>query len=398
MKVLIVTPGWRTHLFMATPLAWALRVCGHEVRVTSPPAGTRAIIQAGLPAVALGPDLDFLEIRRQAMRHEAPDHDQPATDEDLERLIAEDGGGELLAAWQGVAFSATEDLVAFCRQWRPDLVVSDALCAGGLVAAHVIGVPAVRLLSTVDILGSVDGEVLLDLPGYRERFADFGVTAAGDPAHLTINQFPPSALPPPAPGRRDMRHVPYNGPAVMPSWLLEQPARPRVCVTWGTSSAWFAEEDRFRGPAGAPARPEPDRQSGAPVGPDQRPRGGEVPPGVRLVENLALHLVLPSTELLVHQGGGSTMLAAASHGVPQLVIPYLSEQVDVAEAIAVTEAGRALFADDADVPALRHGVAELRNDPSYGEAANRLQEELIALPTPIDTARMLAGLAGAPTH
>lgn len=394
MKILIVTPGWRTHFYMVAPLAWALRVSGHEVRVSSPPSGTAAILQAGLPAVALGPELDFMGIRQRAAQHEDPLHERPDTYESLDRKLDDSHAAEILSAWYGVAFSATDDIIAFAREWGPDLIISDALCAGGLAAAHVVGVPAVRVLTTVDVLGSVDGEVLFSLPGYPEQFAAHDVVINGDPAEVTVNPFPPSVLPAPTASRREMRFVPYNGPARMPAWLLERPTRPRVCLTWGTSSNWFADSGRFLVPDVIRALATEDLEVVVTVGPEQRKLVGEVPDGVRLVENMPLHLLLPGSDLLIHQGGGSTMMTAAAAGVPQFVLPYLSEQIDVAQAIAGSGAGAAVGVDDADAPAVREHVAKLLADQSCREAAERLRQEILAQPSPLDTARMLAGLVG----
>ena len=181
----------------------------------------------------------------------------------------------------------------------------------------------------------------------------------------------------------------------MPSWLLEAPARPRVCVTWGTSSNWFAEEGRFLVPEVVQALAGTELEVVVTIGPEQRSLIGALPDGVRLVENMPLHLLLPGSELLIHQGGGSTMLTAAAHGVPQLVLPYLSEQVDVAQAVAGSGAGATLFVDDADVPALREGLLKLLADSSCREAADRLRREIHSQPSPLATVRMLAGLVAA---
>src|SRR2546430_16547161 len=34
-----------------------------------------------------------------------------------------------------------------------------------------------------------------------------------------------------------MRYVPYNGAGATPDWLLDPPPAPRVCLTWGGTTA-----------------------------------------------------------------------------------------------------------------------------------------------------------------
>ena len=62
MRVLVTSWGWRSHFYPLVPLAWALRSAGHEVLVASQPAMIEVITGAGLPAVAVGEDLDFAEV------------------------------------------------------------------------------------------------------------------------------------------------------------------------------------------------------------------------------------------------------------------------------------------------------------------------------------------------
>ncbi|MCP9943702.1 DUF1205 domain-containing protein [Streptomyces somaliensis] len=394
MKVLLVTPGWPTHVFMIVPLAWALRVQGHEVRVASPPSGIDAVVRAGLPAVELGPDIDLLELRRRAARYETAGNEKPADEAEVRNRLAGEDGSRIMAVWQEISFSATKDLVGFARSWRPDLVVSDSLVAGGLVAGRAIGVPAVRHLFGIDILGTEAGEGLLGmLPGYHDRFRRYGVEVTGDPAHLTLSPFPPS-MQPATPARLPMRYIPYNGPAELPSWLLQPAERPRTVITWGTSSAWSAGEHTVRIPQILDALADSDGETVVTIGRDQRPLVGEPPPGVRLVENVPLHFLMPSCDLLVHQGGASTMLTAASYGVPQLTVPHLNEQIQDAEAHAATGAGICLPAERAEVPELRDALKALRSDPAYHRAAGRIRAEMQAQPSPVRTVRVLEELVG----
>lgn len=395
MKVLFVTSGWPTHFYLVAPLAWAFRVRGHEVRVAVPPSGVATVTGAGLPAVQVGRDIDFMEIRRQTLSHELSD-ERPETFEELTERFASDGGdGGVLDLWQDASFAATEDLVRLARRWRPDLVIADTMSIGGLVAAHVVGVPAIRHLLATDILGSVDGEGLLDiLPGFREHFAQYGVALSGDPAHLTLDPCPPSMQHPPAPSRRQIRFVPYNGTATVPRWLREPPTRPRVCVTWGTTSAWSAGENKFVVPEILEVLGELDVEIIVTLGAGQHRFLGETPPGVRVLEGLPLHLLMPTTAVLINQGGSSSILTGARYAVPQLCVAYLPEQVNDGEAYASTGAGICLHVEKADAETHRQAVGSLLGDPSFRRAAERVRDEMTRQPSLAETVSMLEDLCG----
>ncbi|MDJ1136881.1 nucleotide disphospho-sugar-binding domain-containing protein [Streptomyces iconiensis] len=394
MRVLIATSGWPTHFYLMTPLAWALRAAGHDVRIATTPSGTPAVLAAGLPAVTVGDDIDFIGIRQRALPHELSDDEMPESDEELRELMEDEGFGEILSAWQEATFGATSDLVDLARSWSPDLVVADTMSVGAIVAAHVVGVPAVRHLLATDILGSLEGETLLStLPGFAERFAEHGVLLEGDPAHLTLDPCPPSIQPPPSPSRTQLRWVPYNGQGVMLPWLLDPPPRPRVCVTWGTSSVWSAGQENFLVPRVVAVLSEFDLDVVVTVGPGQRELLGDLPPDVRVLESFPIHLLMPTTEVLIHQGGSSSMLTGGYYGVRQLSLPYLPEQQNDAAAHAGTGAGIALPAEEADEERLREALDALLNQPSYAEGAARLQEEIHAQPTPVETVGVLEDLA-----
>jgi UDP:flavonoid glycosyltransferase YjiC (YdhE family) len=271
--------------------------------------------------------------------------------------------------------------------------VADPMSVGGFVAALRTGVPAVRHLFGVDILGSPDGERLWEiLPGFAEHFAEFGVVLSGDPAALTLDPCPPSMQRPPLPTRRQIRFIPYNGPGTVPAWLLDPPAGPRAVVTWGASSVWAAGESTFLVPRVWEALRAEGLDPVVTLGTGQDrflPDG--VADGGRLLENFPVHLLLAHAELLVHHGGSATILTGALHGVPQLCLPHLPEQVTDSEAYAATGAGRCLPAAGATVEAIRTAVRALRTE--HAGAAARLRAEMRAQTPLADVVRLLEALA-----
>ena len=91
--------------------------------------------------------------------------------------------------------------------------------------------------------------------------------------------------------------------------FLPPAERPRVCLTWGAS---------FGGTQGnlTPVRLALegllacDVEVVIAVASGQRPLLGDLPGGVRVLESVPLHTVLPGCALVVHQGGAGTTLTA----------------------------------------------------------------------------------------
>ena len=87
-----------------------------------------------------------------------------------------------------------------------------------------------------------------------------------------------------------------------------------------------------------------------------------MPARVRLVDGpLALRLVLPTCAALVQQGGAGTTMTALGLGVPQLILPQVSDQHFNGERLALTGAGTWL-------PTAR---ADRRRGPGTGRPAGR---------------------------
>ncbi|GIG63107.1 glycosyl transferase [Longispora fulva] len=385
MRVLFTASAWPTHIFAVIPLAWAMRAAGHEVRVACQPSMAPTVTQAGLVAVPTGDDVDYLAIRRRILAIEMRGRPAPGDMDDPDL-------SQVFDAWREATLGNVGDIVDLARAWRPDLVIADTMSPSGLVAAHVTGVPGVRHLWAPDILGSTVGEqVLGQLPGFYEPYERYGLSVTGDPAVLTVDPCPPSMQPPPA-NRIQMRWVPYNGPGVSPSWLTEPPDRPRVCVTWGTSTAGTAGREASLVPAVVRALLDFDVEVVVAVNAGER---DQVPVAdrVRVLERLPLHLLMPSCRAIVHQGGSTTQLTAAYYGVPQLALPYLPEQVKDAGALVGTGAALQVPVSDADPDTLAAVLGKLL-DGACDAGAGALRAEIHEQPSPAEVAERLREVAG----
>lgn len=404
MRILFTTFPWTSHHFPMVPLEWACRTAGHEVRVASSPALMDAVTRSGLPAVSVGKDVDLAAITRR--KDLAPWHQQERWPLDwpvhTDRLTEEQRALiENLAAMQfTMAGAMVDDLVAFARDWRPDLVVHDAVSFAGPVAAAACGVPAVSHLWGSPGLQRIErrGHGDEPLPGYVELHERCGAPVRTHPA-AWVDPCPPSMRYPDDAVRLPLRYVPYNGPGELPQWLEEPPAeRERICVTWGATTAKLMGEamlELFRQAVQAAAA----RGAEVLVAVTAAMDGmlGELPENARTVVDVPLHLLLPTCSAVVHHGGAGTTLTAASLGLPQLTVTRRPEPTLTGSRQAATGAGRHLRSGDVTfgpegVRLLSAELAALLDDPAPRAAADRLRAEIQSLPTPADVADRLPEL------
>jgi UDP:flavonoid glycosyltransferase YjiC (YdhE family) len=402
MRILMSTWGWRSHFYCLVPLGWALQAAGHEVRVASHPAMTGAISRAGLAAVPLGRDLSFAEVfagsigkvgrldhdaRRPPERDGPPVRDGQPVRDGLEPAITPDGGVVRFAE------ALLDDLVAFGRHYRPDLLVWEPFNLAAAVAAAALGVPGVLQLWGPDssVTLRMDPDAVIGPLARRFGLDAADVAPAGA---LMLDPVPPPMQVPLSGPSEPVRFVPYNGDAVVPPWLHRAPARPRVCITAGTMMAGAGLADRIDLAAVVRAVSGLDVEVVVVVEPAQRDALGAVPGNVRLAEPpLALRLLLPSCAALVQQGGAGTTMTALAYGVPQLVLPQVSDQHFNAERLAATGAGTWLAGLPGDDATIRDLVAQLVGDGHWRASAQLMRERVARMPTPTAVLPALAALA-----
>ncbi len=402
MRVLFVSSAIRTHLYMFAPLAWACRTAGHEVRVASMPFLTPVTIGAGLPAVEISDDYDILAAILQARG--GPRVVEPSVARlDRSGLLPQHNlRKQTFNPWVKPASVMAPGLLRFGERWRPQLVITDPLIFAAPLVSATLGVPLVRHIWGPDMMRHIgyplqgqpaDGEDVreqwpAELVGLYDRF---GVEVRNDHAAGTVDPWPGSLQLPGTPGRVPMRFVPYNGAAVAPEWVLERSSRPRVCVTWGTTNSVLGGEEAFVLPRVVQALARLDVEVVLAVTSADRDRLGEVPGNCRVAENLPLHLLLPTCDAIVNQAGTSSLLTAACHGVPQVLLPQTADTPFNTALFSTSGAGIAVAAD-ATIDAIGSAVAAALTDDAVRSAAGKIRDEIAATPSPADVARTLENL------
>ncbi|HET6708437.1 nucleotide disphospho-sugar-binding domain-containing protein [Amycolatopsis sp.] len=107
MRVLMAAPSSPARLHNLAPLAWALRMAGHDVKIAGRPAFVEEILRTSCVAVEL------------------------------------ESGDE-------ASLAESAALVEFAELWRPQVVVADARAPAGTAAARAVGALAVRVLGALD--------------------------------------------------------------------------------------------------------------------------------------------------------------------------------------------------------------------------------------------------------
>jgi UDP:flavonoid glycosyltransferase YjiC (YdhE family) len=378
MRVLLVTFPTASHLFPLVPLAWALRAGGHSVRVATSPPLVDHVLGAGLIAVPCGETVDTGAAWRGF---------DVLPGRDTDRIQhANDRRDRAMAMFTDVARAMTPDVLKFATSWRPDVIIYEPRGYAGLIAATSLDIPLVRHLWGVDCTTHRWDR---ERPALDGLFAEYGLTDPEPRGVLTVDPCPPSLQLTTGGSRQGMRYVPYNGPGIVPAWLRSQASRPRVCVTWGTTMRSTARDgnplDRL-----VAAFAGMDVELVLAVSAHQRSTL-TVPDGVRVVESMPLHLLLPSCAAIVHQGGTGTVLTAVVAGVPQPAIPAVTGAHE--NCGGIVQLGAAISLDTSsldDMRRLRSALSALLTDPVHRQAAADLRREAAEQPAPVLVADRLA--------
>ncbi|HEY1621148.1 MAG TPA: nucleotide disphospho-sugar-binding domain-containing protein, partial [Streptosporangiaceae bacterium] len=394
MRVLFSAWAGGGHYAPLVPAGWALRAAGHEVLVACHPSHAPTVTASGLPAAPVGPDIDMFGLFRAKRRGQEWRPWQPGggrTDPPSFRR----GYAGMSDTAAEVAHAVADDLLAFARSWRPDLVIFEPASFAGPLVARVLGIPSARMLWAPDFTAPVSG-----FPATAGSLAErFGVAELGVLGDLTLDPCPPGLQVTDDLPRQPIRYIPYNGPAVLPGWLREPPARRRIAVTWGTSLTGMGGPGRMAHvPRVVRALAATDAEIIVAVLDSQRELFTDLPPNVRHVGPVPLHLLLPTCDAIIHQGGGGTMMTAMTCGLPQLIIPSIPDQAFNARQLAATGAGHLLPAgEDITETDVARAAQRLLHDTACATAARDLAARALALPAPADIIPVLTRLAAGTT-
>ncbi|MFD9894653.1 nucleotide disphospho-sugar-binding domain-containing protein [Amycolatopsis sp. NPDC059027] len=413
--MLMVFPT-RTHIYSMAPVGWALRAAGHEVRYVGQrnPSEVEPFLETGLDAMWFGGDLDLVRHRHLEGVGEHPMGSEHLLSESRPEKYTDEYVRSVYHTWvEGFRWTAPDamlnEIVRFARHWKPDLVVWDPLMYAGPLVAKATGAAHVRMLYAADQtarLFAQHADLLSRQPPeerhdpLKEWMSEWLATqgcefdeqlrlgmATIDPSpeciryDLDVNYIP-------------VRFVAVNRPMAVPSWVVEEPERPRVCLTLGVSNRQVHGREEASVATLLDGLADLDVEVIATLNAAQLATVPKVPDNVRAVDFVPMNELLPSCSAIVHQGGGATIGNAVVNGVPQLIVPGTtwSERIS---AIAQEKRGYGLLLDLADLTPdqLRAKVEQLLVDPSFRRNAIEVQQEVHAARTLQDVVGDLEDLA-----
>lgn len=376
MRVMFCSTGGLGHLQPMRPLAAALQDRGHPVAWVTAPDALAGLDGQGMALFPAGPAFGPGRLAfRQRHAHALQVTGEALSAQVFPRLF----GATLAPAMVGELGRAVD-------HWRPDLVVLEpAALAAPLVCAqrrvpwitHEYGlpVPLPYLEHAMQWFGPWWQRAGLPVPAHGGLYH-----------HRSIHVAPPGLSP--VPPDRAATSLTLN-PCVLPTGQWPRHARPagrppRIYLTFGTVFN--------RGPAlreAACSLADTGAEVVVSVGRDGRPDEWPAHPRLQVVTFVDQAALLGTCDLVVSHGGAGTVLAAAAHGLPQLVLPQGADHFRNGRALVKAAVARVIAPPEQTRQNIREAAEHLLSDPAHGMAAGRLAAEIGAMPPPDAVARAL---------
>ncbi len=386
MRILFTTVQFSGHFHPLVPVARAAVAAGHEVAFACAPSFMPIVERVGFRAFPAGFD----------------DRGRPLYElfPGFLKGIATEGAWALPNVFVGLyAMAMTPDLLTIARAWHPDLIVRETHEYGGCVAAEVLGIPHASLRT-----GSPSSRYglrhLVTEPLARLRELN-GLPPDPDVAmpfrYLHLAAEPPRfrlAGEPVAPTAHPLRPVNFeSGDEQLPPWIADLPDRTTIYATLGTMASRRPDARALFTAMLEALRDEPVNLI-LTVGRDNDPADfGPQPENVHIARFIPQSALLPHCDLVVHQGGLGSVTGALNAGLPMVVIPVSADQPYNAACCAALGVGRVIAPDERTPEAIRAAVRAVLAEPTYRQNAERLRDEMAALPRPEHAVALLEQLA-----
>jgi UDP:flavonoid glycosyltransferase YjiC (YdhE family) len=380
MRILFTFAGGHGHFEPLVPVARAAAAAGHTVAVAGRHEVVPAIQAAGFQAFPTGKP------------ESGPPQRYPLLPIDLEREDRDlrDGFADRLAR------ARAAELGELCAAWRPDLLVCDEIDFGAMVIAERLGLPYASVL--VIAAGSFVRAPLLSETLNRLR-AEHGL--APDPElamlsrYLVLSPFPRSYRDPafPLPDTAHLIRPPARGnaPEGAPAWAARIPGAPVVYFTLGTVFNLESGDLFQRVLAGLGDLPiNVIATVGRQIDPAEL---GPQPDNIQIERYIAQAQLLPHCSAVVSHGGSGSVIGALAHGLPAVLIPMGADQPLNAGRCVDLGVAQALDPVAATPASVRAAVQAVLGEPGYRRAAERLRDEIAAMPDPATAIPLLERLA-----
>jgi UDP:flavonoid glycosyltransferase YjiC (YdhE family) len=363
VRVLFTFAGGSGHVEPLVPIARAVRDAGHPVAFSGRSAVAERVRELGFEMFVTGPP-----------GPEAPSTRTPLLEVDLEReaRVLRDGFAGRIARERAAG------VLKICGAWRPDLLICGEVDFGAMVAAERAGLPfATVLISATDTF--VRNEVVAEpLDALR---AEHGLAPESPRESLVLSPFP-----------HRLRRLPPNALAFRTA-PVQRPTTDATAIYLTLGTIFNLESgDLFERVLEGLRELQVDVVAtvGRNLDPDEL---GPQPANVRLERYLPQADVLPHCRAVISHGGSGSILGALAHGLPSVLLPMGADQPRNAARCQELGVARALDAVRATPETVREAVANVLADPSYRSAAERIADEIAALPGPDHAGRLIERLA-----
>lgn len=375
MRILFAFVGGNGHFEPMVPIARASAAAGHTVAVVGRRSMAKLVGEAGFAFFSTGTA-----------------HEDPAGRTPLLPLDAQREDRDLREGFaRRIARDRAEQMLALCADWKPDLVVCDEVDFGSVIAAERLGLPYATVL--VIAAGSFIRPEVIAEPLHELR-AEHGLPPDPDLAmlsrYLVLSPVPPSyrdpAYPAPATTHLFRPLVPAAAREPAPPW-----AGPRtVYFTLGTVFNTESGDLFDRVLAGLAGL---DANLIVTVGHRIDPAEfGPQPAHVRIEQYIPQAEVLPWCHAIVSHGGSGSIIGALAHGLPSVLIPMGADQPHNGDRGVALGVARVLDPVAATPESVREAATAVLTDPAYRQAAQRVRDEIAAMPPPEHTVSLLERL------
>jgi UDP:flavonoid glycosyltransferase YjiC (YdhE family) len=383
VRILFSFVGGRGHVEPLLPLARAARAAGHTVAF----AGRHSRL-----AVVEAHGFDFLPVGPHG--HNEPPQRRPLLELDQEREERDVRERFIRDA----ARERATTVLALYADWRPDVVVCDQMDFGGLIAAERRGLPYATVLVLAAGSALVRPEVVAE--PLDELRAEHGLPpdpeAAMNGRYLVLSPFPPTLRDPeyPLPATAQFYRAISPEPAeAEPPW----PTRPNdalnIYFTLGTVFNLESGDLFSRVLEGLSDLP---INVVATLGPHiGRDEFQPLPDNIHLEQFIPQSQVLPHCDVVVSHGGSGSVLGALAHGLPSVLLPMGADQPLNAARCEELGVARVLDAVRTTPKEVHESVSAVLSTPSYRAAAERMRDEIAALPDPSQAVARLERLPSA---
>lgn len=366
------------------PVAAELRARGHEVAFANPAsAATKLIGEAGFANLPWPVALDPIGARKMPIPVEFP-------------LVDAEQAMCLIYGDPDYAATEVQNWRELIRGWRADVVL-DTFGPAGCAAALIERVSLVEVLQADFHPDSTFAwwEPRRPSPSAVGSFNPL-LAAAGVPEVDLVTRLPlagssivagcPSTDPVSDPGLAYAGLLGWGDPHdPLPAAIPQPGGRPLVFLYGGNPDYVGGKKSGVVVTAAVEALGSEDVDVVLAAGNQAYP--DELPPNFIALPYVPGPALIRRADLMVHHGGHGSYLMALAAGKPAVSIPTYAERESNARRLAGLGAGVCLVPEGdsftgqhLDAQLLRDAVQSVLSDPSYGNAARRIQQELAALP------------------